>query len=85
MLPKAMTDLLIRNLSPELEKALREKAQSAKQSLSAVAQDLMRKGLIQPQPDGGLGTAIRTLIPSEHLGDLEIPRDAGNLPPPDFK
>ena len=79
-----MTDLLIRNLSPELEQALREKAQTAQLSLSAVAQDLMRKGLIQPQADRSLGTEIRRLVPVEALGQLDIPRDANNIAPPDF-
>jgi plasmid stability protein len=80
-----MTDILIRNLNPELESLLREKAKATGKSISDVAKALIRKGLVEPSVERGLGTAIRNLLPSEAYGELEIPRDIENLPPPDFQ
>lgn len=80
-----MTDILIRNINPAIEVALREKAKATRQSLSDVAQELIQKGLVQPSMEHGLGTAIRNLVLISDYGDLDIPRDAGNVSPPVFE
>lgn len=78
-----MVDLLIRNLEPELEKALRQRAAASGKSLSQAAKDLLRKGMIEPKRDLGLGTELRNLLRPDGFVELDIPRTPDG-PPPDF-
>jgi plasmid stability protein len=80
-----MTDILIRNLNPELESLLREKAKATGKSISDVAKALIRKGLVEPSVERGLGTGIRNLLNDQDYVELDIPRDTENLPPPEFQ
>jgi plasmid stability protein len=80
-----MTDILIRNLNPELESQLREKAKATGKSISDVAKALIRKGLVEPSFERGLGTRIRNLLSEQDYIELDIPRDSENLSPPDFQ
>jgi plasmid stability protein len=79
-----MVDLLIRNLNPDLERELRKRAAETGKSLSQTAQDVLRKKLIEPQNEYGLGTKLRNMLGPDGFIDLEIPRDVEDRPPPDF-
>jgi plasmid stability protein len=79
-----MADLLIRNLEPDIERTLKDEAKRSGNSLSSVAQKLLRQGLARQTPQYGLGEEIRNLIPPECRMDLDIPRDQTDRPPPDF-
>jgi plasmid stability protein len=79
-----MTNLLIRDLDPALEQALKKQANEAGESLSKAAQTLMRRGLLRESARTGLGTEIRNLLPPEHRMDLDIPRSGTPRLPPDF-
>ncbi len=78
-----MVDLLIRNLEPELERELRARAAAAGKSLSQAAKDLLRKGMIEPKRDYGLGTELRNMLGQDGFVDLDIPR-VDDSPPPDL-
>jgi plasmid stability protein len=79
-----MVDLLIRNLEPQLERELRQRARASGKSLSEAAQDLLRKGLIAPRLEYGLGTKLRNMLGPDGFVDLDIPRDMKDRPPPDL-
>jgi antitoxin FitA len=81
-----MSDLLIRDIDPELKRRLEESARKHEQSLSDEAKALLQQALAM-QPGGRkLGTLIRQLLPPESRSNdyvFEISGEAG--PPPDFE
>jgi len=82
-----MSDLLIRNIKPQLKRKLAERARKHGQSLSAEAQELMKRGLAAPDPERDMGEWLYSLIPEQYRGDdlvFELPDD-GELKPPDLK
>ena len=82
-----MSDLLIRNIKPQLKRQLTERARKHGQSLSAEAQELIERGLAAPSPEKNFGDWLYSLVPEEHRGDdlvFEIPDDGG-VTPPDFE
>ena len=83
-----MSDLLIRNIKPQLKRKLVERARKHGQSLSAEAQAVMERGLsTSPSPDKNFGDWLYSLVPDEYRGDdlvFEIPDDA-TLNPPEFE
>jgi|KBSMisStandDraft_5_1062788.scaffolds.fasta_scaffold1685543_2 hypothetical protein len=82
-----MSDLLIRNIKPQLKRKLVERARRRGQSLSAEAQDLLERGLSSaPGPDKDFGEWLYSLVREEDRGDdlvFEIP--GGEIEPPDFE
>jgi hypothetical protein len=81
-----MSDLLIRNIKPQLKRKLAERARKHGQSLSAEAQELLQRGLAMPSPERNLGEWLYSLVDEKHRGDdlvFEIP--GGDVEPPDFK
>src|ERR1700754_4058096 len=81
-----MTDLLIREIDPELKAALKERARAPGRSLSEEAKAMLRRGLAEPASPGGLGTRLFSMLPDEFRGDdlvFEVP--SGPLEPPDFE
>jgi plasmid stability protein len=82
-----VSDLLIRNIKPQLKRQLVERARKRGQSLSAEAQELIERGLSAPSPEKNFAEWLYSLVPEEHRGDdlvFEIPDD-GDLTPPDFE
>ena len=81
-----MSDLLIRNIKPQLKRKLAERARKHGQSLSAEAQELLQRGLAMPSPERNLGEWLYSLVDEKHRGDdlvFEVP--GGDVEPPDFK
>jgi plasmid stability protein len=79
-----MVDLLVRNLAPDIESAIKAQAKESGSSVSDVAQKLLRKGLVQSIQKRGLASEIRSLIHPDDYVDLDIKRDDADRPPPDF-
>jgi len=82
-----MSDLLIRNIKPQLKRKLAERARKHGQSLSAEAQELMKRGLAAPDPERDMGEWLYSLVPEQYRGDdlvFELPDD-GELKPPDLE
>lgn len=79
-----MTDLLIRNLSTELRRKLKDSANRHRKSLSDEAKRLLDKSLAEGMPSRPLGTAL-----VEHFravnANLDIPREGMPDVPPDFE
>lgn len=81
-----MTDLLIRNIDPDLKRLLEERAKTHKQNLSEEAKSLIRKGLTLPEEGVKLGTWLFNLVPSEfRTDDLTFEYEGPESPPPDFE
>jgi plasmid stability protein len=79
-----MADLLIRDLEPMIEQELKKRAKETGQSLSKVAQSILKRGILPETPRRGFGTELRNLVAPIGFVDLEIPRDGKTRPPPDF-
>lgn len=81
-----MTDLLIRNIDPELKRRLEERARQRKRSLSEEAKMLLRIGLKMPEEPRKLGTEMFNLVRPEDRADDLIFEVRGKFPePPDFE
>jgi plasmid stability protein len=83
-----MTDLLIRNIDPQLKRKLEESARNHKRSLSEEARLLLKKAVLQSpaKPEKGMFTAMRKLVPEDCRSDdlvFEIPGEVSA--PPDFE
>jgi antitoxin FitA len=81
-----MSDLLIRDIDPELKRRLEESARKHEQSLSDEAKALLQQALAIQAGERKLGTLIRQSLPPESRSDdfvFEIPGRAA--PPPDFE
>ena len=80
-----MSDLLIRNIKPELKRQLVERARKHGKSLSAEAEELIRRGLAVPGPERNLGEWLYSLVDERHRGDdlvFDVPGDS--IRPPDL-
>jgi plasmid stability protein len=81
-----MSDLLIRNIEPELKREIEERARENRQSLSDAARALIRAGLKVPHDERKLGTLLSELVPPEYRGDDLVFEYRGEMPkPPDFE
>ena len=80
-----MSDLLIRNIKPQLKRRLAERAKKHGKSLSAEAQAVMERGLsVSPAPEK-LGTYLFSLTEDRYRGDdLLFERNDMVSPPPEF-
>jgi hypothetical protein len=81
-----MSDLLVRKLSPALRRQIQERARKNRRSLSEEAKRLIQRGLAVPEPPGGLGTRLFSMVRDEDRGDdlvFEVPGEIRE--PPDFK
>ena len=80
-----MSDLLIRNLKPELKRELVQRARKHGRSLSAEAQELIRRGLAVPSPERNLGEWLYSLVDEKDRGDDLVFEIRGEIPkPPDL-
>ena len=80
-----MSDLLIRNLDPELKRRLEEQARRDGRSLSEAAKLLLNRGLARRTPDRPLGTALVDLFRAAKTDGLEITRRERPRTPPSFE
>ena len=80
-----MSDLLIRNIKPQLKRQLVERARKHGQSLSAEAEELIQRGLaVAPAPEK-LGTYLFSMVEDRYRGDdLIFERNDTVSPPPEF-
>jgi plasmid stability protein len=81
-----MSDLLIRDIDPQLKRQLEQSAEKHSRSLSDEAKALLQKALAAESGGRKLGTLMRQLLPPESRSDdyvFEIPEAAAS--PPDFE
>lgn len=90
-----MSNLLIRDLDPEMTRTLEQRARNHDRDASEEARHLLRQSLglqnpetnhfVGPPPGMGMGTWMRSLVPPECRGDdLVFEVDSPESPPPDF-
>jgi plasmid stability protein len=73
-----MTNLLVRDIDPELKRLLEERARVHRRSLSDEAKALIRSGIAKQPPELGLGTRLFSMLDAEWRGDdlvFELPHD----------
>jgi plasmid stability protein len=80
-----MTDLLIRDVDPDLMLLIEQRARAHKRNGSEEAKALIRDGLDASEHDRKMGTWMRNLVPPEYRGDDLVFEVRGpESPPPDF-
>ena len=80
-----MSDLLIRNIKPQLKRQLVERARKHGQSLSAEAEELIQRGLAAAPAPEKLGTYLFSMVEDRYRGDdLIFERNDTVSPPPEF-
>jgi plasmid stability protein len=79
-----LPNLLIRDLQPDLERELKNRAKETGESLSSVAQKLMRRGMSPETQRKNFGIELRNLVAKHGFVELEIERDKSSRRPPDF-
>jgi len=82
----AMSDLLIRDIDPQLKRDVEESAQRHNRSLSDEAKSLIRRALLESRPDRRLGSEMFDSILPEDRGDDLVFEYPGKLAkPPDLE
>ena len=80
-----MTDLLIRDIDPDLMLLIEQRARTHNRNVSDEAKALIRAGLDAPEHGRKMGTWMRNLVPPEYRGDdLVFEYRGPGSPPPDF-
>jgi plasmid stability protein len=81
----SMTDLLIRDIDPDLMLLIEQRARTHNQNVSEEAKALIRAGLSASEHNRKMGTWMRSLVPPEDRGDdLVFEHRGPGSPPPDF-
>ena len=81
-----MTDLLIRDIDPQLKRQIEESAQKHSQSLSDEAKTLIRRALNESKPDRKLGSEMfDSILPEDRGEDLVFEYRGSFSKPPDFE
>jgi len=81
-----MSDLLVRGISPELERRIKESARKNKRSLSAEAKALLQRGLVTPEPLEKMGAFLFSILEEEYRSDdFVFERNDLVSPPPNFE
>jgi hypothetical protein len=81
-----MANLLVRDISPELERRIKESARKSNRSLSAEAKVLIQRGLAAPQPVKKMGTFLFGVLEDRYRSDdLVFERNDLVSPPPNFE
>jgi plasmid stability protein len=81
-----MTDLLIRDIDPQLKRQIEDSAQEHSQSLSEEAKSLIRKGLNESKQGRKLGSEMfDSILPEDRGDDLVFEYRGGFSKPPDFE
>ncbi|MBW7950012.1 MAG: hypothetical protein H3C55_11760 [Pseudorhodoplanes sp.] len=77
---------MIRDLEPELKRAIEQRATADGKSLSEEAKKLLRERLDIPEPPKRLGTWMASLLPDEFRGDDLVFEIRGEISkPPEFE
>ena len=80
-----MSDLLIRNIKPHLERQIKERARKHGHSLSEEVQVLIQRGLAAPEPRTELGEWLFSLVDKKDRGD-DLVFEIRDFPkPPNFE
>jgi plasmid stability protein len=80
-----MTDLLIRDIDPDLMLLIEQRARNNNRDVSEEAKALIRAGLSVPEDGRKMGTWMRSLVQPEDRGDdLVFEVSGSGSPPPDF-
>jgi len=80
-----MSDLLIRNIKPHLQRQIKARARKHGLSLSEEAQVLIQRGLAAPEPKTELGEWLFSLVDKRDRGD-DLVFEIRDFPkPPDFE
>jgi plasmid stability protein len=80
-----MTDLLIRDIDPDLMILIEQRARAHNRNVSEEAKVLIRAGLSVPEYGRKMGTWMRNLVLPEDRGDdLVFEYRYPDSPPPDF-
>ncbi|HEV7600886.1 MAG TPA: hypothetical protein VGO49_11610 [Bradyrhizobium sp.] len=80
-----MTDILIRDIDPDLMLLIEQRARTHNRNVSEEAKALLRAGLNALEHDRKMGTWMRNLVPREYRGDdLVFEYRGPGSPPPDF-
>lgn len=87
-----MTDILLRDIPPDLKRQIEELARAHKTSLSSEIKALLERALrqsarsVEAQAKGGLGARLGALVAEEDWTDDFIrPRDKRERPTPTFE
>lgn len=80
-----MSDLLIRNMNPDLKRRLEARARRDGRSLSEEAKLLLNRGLGESRPGRPVGTALVELFKPAGPVELEAARREAPRLPPDFE
>ena len=64
-----MSDLLIRKISPQMKRQLKERAHAHGRSMSDEAKALIETALVTPDPPAKMGSWLFSLVPAEARGD----------------
>jgi len=82
-----MTDLLIRNVDPDLKRRIEESARQHSRSLSDEIKALLRTACSTHTDNRKLGTLMANLLEPEYRGDDLVfeRKDDPISPPPDFE
>lgn len=81
-----MSDLLIRDIDPDLKRLIEQRARTHDRNLSEEAKALIRAGLAVPEEGRKMGTWMRSLVRPEDRGDDLVFEVSGpESPPPDFE
>jgi plasmid stability protein len=82
----AMSDLLIRRISPHMKRQIKERARTHGRSMSEEAKLLITKGLNTQEQEVKMGTWLFNLVRPEDRGDDLVFEYRGDFPkPPDFE
>ena len=80
-----MTDLLIRDIEPDLMLLIEQRAHTHNRNVSEEAKALIRAGLDASEHGRKMGTWMRNLVPPEYRGDdLVFEYRGPGSPPLDF-
>ncbi|MEF3367290.1 hypothetical protein V3H18_12170 [Methylocystis sp. 9N] len=87
-----MTNILLRDVPPDLKRQIEELAQAHKTSLSSEIKALLERALRQSarfaeaRSQGGLGTKLKSLVAeADWTDDFIRPRDKSERPAPNFE
>jgi plasmid stability protein len=79
-----MTDILIRDIDPDLMLVIEQRARIHNGNVSDEAKALIRAGLDASEHGRKMRTWMRNLVPPEYRGDLDFEHRGPESPPPDF-
>jgi antitoxin FitA len=80
-----MSNLLIRNVEPELKRKIQARARAHQRSLSEEVKTLVKRALAVEKPADGLGTRLFSLLEEKYRSDDYVFEVRDYPKPPDFE